>query len=212
MDNTDILLDLIEHPENYSEQEVQKILADPRSRDLYKFLSYAASEVSVPESCTASEIDHAWNDFKRMRARRRRFRWSPRKWVAACCLLLALGAVGAITGIALRDREADSRKPAVDISLVSEKDVAGSVDTSQESVGLPVESGERVFDNVTLREIMKEISLCYGVDIVFKSPSTGKLRLHFEWNPAQSLPEVLENLNSFEQINITFSDNTLTID
>ena len=42
MDNTDILLDLIEHPENYSEQEVQKIFADPRSRDLYKFLSYAA--------------------------------------------------------------------------------------------------------------------------------------------------------------------------
>ena len=41
-DNIDRLLDALEHPENYSDAEVEQILADPEAREVYDMLHKAA--------------------------------------------------------------------------------------------------------------------------------------------------------------------------
>lgn len=37
-DNIDRLLDALEHPENYTDAEVEQILADPEAREVYDML------------------------------------------------------------------------------------------------------------------------------------------------------------------------------
>ena len=69
-----------------------------------------------------------------------------------------------------------------------------------------------MFEDEPLEKIMKEVANAYGVEVKFYNKDAASLHLYYEFDPSLQLNEVVEQLNTFEQINIKKNGNTLTID
>ncbi|MDE6279890.1 MAG: DUF4974 domain-containing protein, partial [Paramuribaculum sp.] len=69
-----------------------------------------------------------------------------------------------------------------------------------------------VFEHEQLDAIMKVIGEAYNVDVKFNNQEAASLILYYKFDSSQPLREVVEQLNTFDQINITHNDNTLIID
>lgn len=65
-DNIDRLLDALEHPENYSDAEVEQLLTDPEAREVYDMLRKTA-DASAPVSDI--NLDDEWRRFEAMQPR-----------------------------------------------------------------------------------------------------------------------------------------------
>ena len=69
-----------------------------------------------------------------------------------------------------------------------------------------------MFENEPLEIIMKEVAKTYGIEVKFNDVNVASLHLYYKFDPSQTLNEVIEQLNTFEQINIRRNGNTLIID
>ena len=69
-----------------------------------------------------------------------------------------------------------------------------------------------VFDNEPLKTIADKIAEYYGYEVEFNNEASESLRLYFRWNQENTIEEVVERLNNFEQIHIVIKDNTIKID
>ena len=69
-----------------------------------------------------------------------------------------------------------------------------------------------MFEDEPLEKIMKEVADAYGVKVKFNSKNAASLHLYYKFDPSLPLTEVVEQLNTFEQINIRHTGNILTID
>lgn len=68
-----------------------------------------------------------------------------------------------------------------------------------------------VFKGENLEKILADMSGYYGVTVKFNKDAAKSLQLYFEWDQSLPLNEVVEQLNNFEQINITLTDKALTV-
>ena len=69
-----------------------------------------------------------------------------------------------------------------------------------------------MFEDEAFESIMHHIAVIYGVDVKFNNGDAGALHLYYRLDPTLSLDEVVAQLNTFEQINISCDGNTLIID
>ena len=69
-----------------------------------------------------------------------------------------------------------------------------------------------VFDNIPLEKMLKEISAYYKVDIKFINEDARQLRFHFVWNPEQGIEKMVDNLNHFERLHVTWKENQLIVE
>lgn len=60
--------------------------------------------------------------------------------------------------------------------------------------------GQFYFDNTELVEIMRELGRWYNINIIFTSKEAMHYRLHFQSDRSESLPQVLELLNSMQKV------------
>lgn len=67
-DNIDRLLDALEHPENYSDADVEQLLANPEAREVYDMLRKTA-DASAPVS--EINLDEEWRCFEAKQPKRR---------------------------------------------------------------------------------------------------------------------------------------------
>ena len=74
-----------------------------------------------------------------------------------------------------------------------------------------VKSGPVVFDNVTLDSIAKDIATYHHLDMDLQNEQASQLRFYFVWNQEESLQEVIEKLNMFEQINLAVENGKLIV-
>ena len=68
-----------------------------------------------------------------------------------------------------------------------------------------------VFDNVPLEKILTEIANYYHVEVSLQNDDVRHLRFYFVWKQNDSLQEVIEKLNMFEQVNLIIEDGKLII-
>ena len=69
-----------------------------------------------------------------------------------------------------------------------------------------------MFENEPLEKIMNEVAKTYRVEVKFKDENVASLHLYYKLDPSLTLNDVIEQLNTFEQINIRRNGNTLIID
>ena len=68
-----------------------------------------------------------------------------------------------------------------------------------------------VFKGENFERILADIAGYYGATVKFNQDAAKSLKLYFEWDQSLPLSEVVEQLNNFEQINITITDKILTV-
>ena len=69
MDKYDLVLDIIEHSENYTSEQLAELLAEPETREIYNLLCKTDSAI---EAYRTIDVDAEWEDFAQKRGRRPR--------------------------------------------------------------------------------------------------------------------------------------------
>jgi len=216
-DNIDRLLDALEHPENYSDAEVEQLLTDPEVRNVYDMLQKTAdASASVPKI----NLDEEWRCFEAKQSKRRPliFRWlsfmaSRNAAAVVIALVGTIAVVAATIGVThyfnankemAKTDQAEPQKQ----TAIADSNVAPTDTIPAETTPLPETI---VFKGENLEKILADMSGYYGVTVKFNQDAAKYLKLYFEWDHSLPLNEVVEQLNNFEQINITLTDKVLTV-
>lgn len=216
-DSIDRLLNALEHPENYSDAEVEQLLSDPETHEVYEMLHKAAdASAPVPEI----NIDDEWRRFEAKQPKRRSniLRWlsfvaSRNAAAVVIALVGTLAVVAATIGVthyfiadkemAQTEKSEPQKQTAIADSKVAPTDTIPAETTSLAEI--------IVFKGENLERILADMARYYGVTVKFNRDAAKSLQLYFEWDQSLPLNEVVEQLNNFEQINIILTDKVLTV-
>ena len=210
MDKIERLLEVIEHPDRYSDAEIDALMNDREVQEVYDLISKAKDCAHKPGT---PDVDAEWRDFaKSERIGRFGFGSFIRRNSAAVIIgvLATVAAVAAGISISVSHNKNNS----ANITLASMKPTEKNIDkTGNDSeVKLPAKPVEIiVFKEETLGKILSDVADYYGASIEFKNEEAKDLRLHVKWDQGKTLAETIDILNNFEQIDITLSDNNITV-
>lgn len=207
MDNINRLLDFINHPESFSEADVEELLRDSETRKLYDSMVEAGAALAHHDA--RLDVNDAWKRFSKAHTDvRSSQRW--RKAVAAVVALLI------ISGIALAAIFWPSRpvSPLAPLNTYhTERQPIGKVvhrDTATAPVLKP--AVVRTFENIQLERMLTEMAVSYGVQVKFRNNDARSLRIYYTWSSTMPLQKVLDELNRFKQFRITLDGETLIVE
>ena len=219
MNKTDLLFQMLEHPEQYSEAQWRDILADDECRELYTLMAKTKSATQATQ-VTDDEIDAEWQRLAHHKHLTATMIPLWRKIAAAAAIMIALfgftyaavrtGFFGIEKIINIKETShkeevvpTEEKEPA--IQEISQ--VAG--ESTKEA---PVKTEPRLYDNVPLEQMLNELSAYYHVDVEYRSEDVRSLRLYYQWEPEYPLDKVVEMLSHFETFNIHLEGNKLIVE
>ena len=213
--NIDRLLEMLDHPERYSEQEIMgAINHDEETREFYRQLVAIRRARSRRHSAEYPvDVDGAWQQFEQryMPQPKRERPWL--KMVATLAGILLVSGIAWAAVYAVRHYVTDKPKATTETvtpaapteAPVTTVEVAKS-DSISTAAMEPV-----IFDEVTLGQMLDEIAAYYGKEVAFKNDEARHLRFHFVWNKADGLDKVLEDLQHFESVDVEQKDDLLIV-
>ena len=204
-----MFFDMQEHPEKYTDEQMERLLDDEEVKDFLRDLSMVrmAGKKAAPKKV---DVDKAWQEFSNGSYPNR--------------MKIAVSVIGIIflSGVAFAavqngwfwfsaaDKAADNN--AVTELTVKPKPLANEslkamMSESKDSLDMkPV-----VFDNAELGTILTQMAYFYHVKVEYVNANTQHVRLFFNWNKTKTLEQNLEFLNAFDRIQIEFADGTLMV-
>ena len=196
------LLDMTEHPEHYSEEEIQEILADEETREYYNLIIKTDDAYT---KITDVDVDKALQEFETKHSHH----FSLSKIAA---ILIGILLVSGITYAAIVINRSSSDKQSVQkaqIEQVMADKPVKSIDT--ETTDTTTTQKEQLFDNVELQTILDDISTYYKLKVIYHSDKSRHLRLHFYWDKTKDAETIVESLNHFENVNMTLTDSKIDV-
>jgi len=221
-DNIDALLEMLDHPEDYSEEQIWAIVnADDECRTLYHQMvqarcSYRREYARATPTLTVAE---AWQRFEQAHG-------EGRGKLGYSWLRIAAIVVGAILmtglGYAAITRLMHPNKPRLENTISTPNGKmersASTIDSGGSDSGRAAAPPNEVlsdtivtFDNATLAEIVSRIGSYYGCEVVLCTTEASTLRLYFAWHPQAPIEDVVRVLNLFEKVDITLDHQTLIV-
>ena len=216
MDKYELVFDIIEHPHNYTSQELEAIMADPETRDIYNLLCKTDSAL---ESHNADvNVEAEWKNFSRRGFLKRRFRLFSGRVASivaiVCCSVVAM-AVGIAVSVAITnhtERGKQTEKVINKLASAEEKSSEDSIRNGGEEGASEAKKAFILFEDEPLSVIMDTVCSSYGLEARFENNEVASLHLYYKFDPSMELDEILEQLNTFESINVTKEGNLLIID
>lgn len=211
----DLVFDLIEHPENYTSEQLAKILSDPETREFYRLLCLTDSAIEAHKMNI--DVDAEWNDFTRkyhiIPPRRFLLFGNRTASIAAiiCTSILAVGA-GITVTVSVINRGAEPLEDTNPTEIITTAHTEPSDTSATPADTLTAVSTSVMFENAPLESIMTTIASIYRVEVRFNNREVADLHLYYKLDTTLPLDDILGQLNTFEQINIRRNDNTLYID
>lgn len=220
MDKYELVLDIIEHPEKYTSEQLTEILSEPQTREIYNLLVKTRSAV---DTYAAPDVDAEWMRFSSEHGERRTHRgfflWTGSR-AASIAAIICVSAVAVAAGIAVTFAVSEHRAATVAETANVKTEAIALAPAAEVTAAKGAEKVDTIvadmtpvmFENEPLETIMKKIADAYGVEVKFNNKEAAVLHLFYKFDPALPLGEVIEQLNTFEQINITRNGDTLNID
>lgn len=224
MDKFEKILDIINHQEKYSDEEIREILQDEECRKLYQTMMEVDSALETPSPII--NVDEEWEKFSQEHQLQEEATQNAAQEAASHPITswrkLAASIAGfvLISGIAFaaihtyikRSQEptqitADTH-PEV-IKLDSAKQVAATDSLTHPKPEKP--AIHKTFENVAFEQMISEIASYYDLQVKFENNEDKTLRLYYEWNSHSSIENIVKELNQFENVNIELQQNELIV-
>ena len=204
-----MLFDMQEHPEKYTDEQIEHLLADEEVKDFLRSLAMArmAGKKATPKKV---DVDKAWKEFSNGSYRNR--------------MKIAASIVGIIflSGVALAAVQNgwlnfSTSDKVVDNKVMTEQIVPSNTLANDSIKAMTVEPTDSldmkpvVFDNAELGTILMQMADFYNVKVEYMNANTQHVRLFFNWNKTKTLEQNLELLNAFDRIQIEYADGTLMV-
>lgn len=212
MDKYDLVLDIIEHPEKYTSEQLTEILSEPETRDIYNLLCKTESAIKVNNM---PNVNVEWEKFSGNHAvhSHRIFSWFGSR-AASIAAIVGTSIMAVAAGIAVTMSVIDHKPEPITEKVTAAPSVLPvTTDTlTAHNDTVNARLTPIMFENEPLEKIMKKVAEAYGVEVKFNNKETASLHLYYKLDPSLPLNEIVKQLNTFEQINIRQSGNILNID
>lgn len=224
MDKFEKILDIIDHQEKFSDEEIREILQDEECRKLYQTMMEVDSALENPSPII--NVDEEWEKFSQEHQLQEEATQNAAQEAASHPITswrkLAASIAGfvLISGIAFaaihtyikRSQEptqvtADTH-PEV-IKSDSAKQVAATDSLTHPKPEKP--AIHKTFENVAFEQMISEIASYYDLQVKFENNEDKTLRLYYEWNSHSSIENIVKELNQFENVNIELQQNELIV-
>ncbi len=209
-----MLLNMQEHPERYTDEQVERLLVDAEVKAFLNDLAMArmAGRKANPQNV---DVDEAWKEFLKAHIENKTISVS-KKVVFRNRMKIAASIAGIIflSSVALAAvrngwfKFSDSNK-AVDDKGATEQIVPARIFTTDSKKSLDMKPV--VFDNVKLETILVQMADFYHVKVEYINAKTMSIRLFFNWDKTKTLEQNLEILNAFDRIQIEYTAETLKV-
>ena len=211
------LLEMLDHPEKYTEQEIHDIINhDEDTRETYRLMVEAKRSSRNRQHETPVDVDNAWQQFhQRLQPKQRGGGWMK---IAASFIgvLLVSGIAFAAIHIVRHYVGQDMPTPPQETQMVEPHQQIIPDDTVKsemtDTIAPKATMEPVVFDNVPLEEMLPEIAAHYDATVSFGSDKARQLRFRFVWNPQQGIDQVVNDFNQFESLTVTLKDNQISVE
>lgn len=230
----DMLLDLLEHPEKYSETQKDELLGDEEVNELYQQLVETRQSLDFAKSKEGMKmpsIDAEWEKLKEEKQQKEEMNqnaetqqtaklfslWSPMRKVAAVAAVLVVSGItfAAIHLVTRSHQTSDKHNTEL---VASRKDSIQQVSAPQKSnieektdsaslAQLPL-----VYENAELQNILTPIAEHFHLQVTYQNESARHIRLFLQLEKNMSLDDIIELMNHFEKVNIRHEGQTLIVE
>lgn len=230
----DMLLNLLEHPEKYSETQKDELLGDKEVNELYQQLIETRQSLDFAmskEKMKMPSIDAEWEKLKEEKQQKEEMSqnaetqqtaklfslWSPMRKVAAVAAVLVVSGItfAAIHLVTRSHQPSDNSNTEL---VASQKDSIQQVSAPQKSnieektdsaslAQLPL-----VYENAELQNILTPIAGHFHLQVTYQNESARHIRLFLQLEKNMSLDDIIELMNHFEKVNIRREGQTLIVE
>ena len=224
MDKFEKILDIIDHQEKYSDEEIREILQDEECRKLYQTMMEVDSALESPSPII--NVDEEWEKFSQehhlqeeatQNAAQKAASHPITSWrklaasIAGFVLISGI-AFAAIHTFIKRSQEptqvtADTHPETMksdSVKLVAVKDSLAHPKPEKPAI-------HKTFENVAFEQMISEIASYYDLQVKFENNEDKTLRLYYEWDSHSSIENIVKELNQFENVNIELQQNELIV-
>lgn len=209
MDNLDKLIEAIEHPENFSDTELQSLLSDPEVMQLYKILCATRAKNIIDDIGTSNlEIDRQWSTFNKKRRRHSFMTWVYSRKAVAVAAVFIISCSVIVVGVSLNIR---NMKETEKVNLADEVIAIDSEPAIELKPTTTIPNDTViVFEDEKLDKILMEVAPYYSARVDLKAPHTKEIRLFLKWDSSTPLEDLIDHLNSFDRINLFLKEDLIT--
>lgn len=230
----DMLLNLLEHPEKYSETQKDELLGDKEVNELYQQLIETRQSLDFAKSkekMKMPSIDAEWEKLKEEKQQKEEMSqnaetqqtaklfslWSPMRKVAAVAAVLVVSGItfAAIHLVTRSHQPSDNSNTEL---VASQKDSIQQVSAPQKS-NIEEKSDSAslaqltlVYENAELQNILTPIAGHFHLQVTYQNESARHIRLFLQLEKNMSLDDIIELLNHFEKVNIRHEGQTLIVE
>jgi len=203
-----LLLDMQEHPEQFSEQELKTMLDDPEVREMMEATALL-KQAMMNEESNVNDVDAEWQRFAETHLTDER---PERSWLKIAATFIGILMVSGIAFAAIHiiryQQKSEVLQTADSVAVAN-----SSLSTHHSSLPNDTIPPKVVrYDESTLEQILTDMADYYGLTLDWKGEEAKTLRLFYIWNKQKSAEEAIRSMNSFERISLELNDSILTAD
>ena len=215
MDKFEKILDIIDHQEKYSDEEIREILQDEECRKLYQTMVEVDSALESPSPII--NVDEEWEKFSQEHQLQEKATHPITSWRKLTASIAGFVLISGIAFAAIHTYIKHSQEttqvtadthPEV-IKSDSAKQVAAKDSLTHPKPEKP--AIHKTFENVAFEQMISEIASYYDLQVKFENNEDKTLRLYYEWNSHSSIENIVKELNQFENVNIELQQNELIV-
>ena len=184
-DNKRLFLDMQEHPEQYSDEQLEAMMADidrdPDTKAAWKRLENGVTHMPLREESGAER----------------------RRWMRVAAVFIGVLTLTGIAMAAIHLFQSRCEQPAATMAAEASIQQATIDDQRIEPVH---------FDNVTLDSILTVVAAHYHKAVNFRNEEPRRMKLIMTWQPEASLAEFMERLNAFDGLSLQLQGDTIVVE
>ena len=209
------LLELQEHPEQVTDEQLQQALDDPQMRELVEQMAFAKRAFKDEElQAVEPDVEGEWEKFaaKNFDEGNETQHVYPFKKMAASFIGVLLVSGMAFAAIHIVRMVSSQKAETVQVKHPTsyKPSTALPADTVKTETATTVQPV--VFDNVPLENMLTEIAAYYHAEVSFLNDDARQLRFHFVWKREDGLRHAIEKLNRFESLTVRLDENKIIVE
>ncbi len=224
MDKFEKILDIIDHQEKYSDEEIREILQDEECRKLYQTMMEVDSALETPSPII--NVDEEWEKFSQehqlqeeatQNAAQEAASHPITSWRKLAASIAGFVLISGIAFAAIHTYIKRSQEP-TQVTADTHPEVIKSDSAKQvaakDSLAHPKPEKpaiHKTFENVAFEQMISEIASYYDLQVKFENNEDKTLRLYYEWDSHLSIENIVKELNQFENVNIKLQQNELIV-
>ena len=203
------LLEMLDNPEAYTEQEIQDIInRDEDTRETYRMMVEAKRSSRQRQADKPVDVDAAWQKLnQKIQPQQQSFGWM--KIAASFVGVLLVSGIAFAAIQIVRYAQQNTPKTEEVINTPKPANVTPTDTLTTDTIATPQPI---IYDNIPLEKMLPEIAAHYDANVTFVNDEAPQLRFRFVWNPQKGIDQVVSDLNQFERLTVTLKDNQITVE